>query len=107
MMTDLSVATAPKTATFQVRINPEIKAYVEELYAKSGMTLTDAFNAFLQQSMNVEGLPFLVTPNSKEVLRQQAIAQLMLELQAGEDSVQSEADWISEDDIMKEFGVNV
>ena len=40
--TNLNVAIAPKDSTFQVRINSEIKRAVEEIYAKSGMTLTDA-----------------------------------------------------------------
>lgn len=101
----LTVATAPKTGTFQMRINPEIKAQVEQIYARCGMTMTDAINAFLQQSINVEGLPFLMTQNSKEALREQAIAQLMLELKKGEDSVQSEADWVSEEELLHEFGV--
>jgi addiction module RelB/DinJ family antitoxin len=88
-----------------MRINPEIKAQVEQIYARCGMTMTDAINAFLQQSINVEGLPFLMTQNSKEALREQAIAQLMLELKKGEDSVQSEADWVSEEELLHEFGV--
>lgn len=57
MVQKLSVATAPKTSTFQARINPEIKA----------------------------------------------VMKLMSELKKGEDSVKSETDWISQDDIMKEF----
>lgn len=76
----LNVAMAPKDTTFQVRINSEIKRTVEEIYAKSGMTLTDAFNVFIQQSLNVEGLPFLVTKNSKEALKEQALAMHLLEL---------------------------
>ncbi len=87
MTNHLCVATAPKTGTFQVRINPEIKKEVEKIYANCGMTLTDAFNVFLQQSLNVEGLPFLVTQNSKEALREQAVSQLMIELKKGEDSI--------------------
>lgn len=104
-MDTLTVATAPKTATFQMRINPEIKEQVEKIYANCGMTLTDAINAFLQQSINVEGLPFLVTQNSKEILREQAIARMMMELRKGDNSVNKESDWISEDDILIEFGV--
>ena len=103
MVQKLSVATAPKTSTFQARINPEIKAEVESIYAKSGLTLTEAFNLFIQQSLNVEGLPFLVTSDSKELLREQAVMKLMSELKKGEDSVKSESDWISQDDIMREF----
>ena len=104
MKSSLSVASAPKTATFQMRINPEIKKEVEDLYAASGMTFTDAVNAFIQQSLNVGGLPFLVTQNSKEALREQAIAILMTELHKGESSVKTESDWISEEDILAEFG---
>lgn len=104
MKSSLSVASAPKTATFQMRINPEIKKEVEDLYAANGMTFTDAVNAFIQQSLNVGGLPFLVTQNSKEALREQAIAILMTELHKGETSVKTENDWISEEDILAEIG---
>ena len=103
--TTLTVATAPKTSTFQMRINPEIKAQVEEIYAQCGMTLTDAINAFIQQSINVEGMPFLVTANSKQALREQAISQLMIELDKGEKAPADES--ISEEDILKEFGIEL
>ncbi|MCD8159586.1 MAG: type II toxin-antitoxin system RelB/DinJ family antitoxin [Clostridiales bacterium] len=89
MDTTLSVATAPKTGTFQMRMNPEIKRQVEEIYAACGMTLTDAINVFLQQSINVGGLPFLVTTNGREALRAQALFLLMEDGQAAEPSVQS------------------
>ena len=104
-MEDLNVATAPKTGTFQMRINPQIKERVENIYAASGMTLTDAINTFIQQSINVEGLPFIVSKNSKDALRQQAIAHLMLELKKGEDSIKSEADWIPEEEVLDRLGV--
>ena len=106
-MQELNVATAPKSGTFQMRINPEIKDRVEHIYANCGMTLTDAINTFLQQSINVGGLPFLVTQNSKEALRQQAVAMLMQELKKGEDSAKTEADWISEEALAAEFGVDL
>ena len=101
---NINVTNAPKTATFQMRINPDVKKEVESIYANCGMTLTDAFNAFLQQTINVGGLPFIVNQNSAEVLKQQAIALLMAELKAGEDSVKSDADWISEEAMLSEFG---
>ncbi|MCD8087359.1 MAG: type II toxin-antitoxin system RelB/DinJ family antitoxin [Oscillospiraceae bacterium] len=104
MSTPLSVVTAPKTGTFQMRINPEIKKQVEKVYAACGMTLTDAVNTFIQQSLNVGGLPFLVTQDSKEALREQAITMLAKELQKREVSAQSEADWISEETMLEEFG---
>ena len=97
-------STAPKTATFQMRINPEVKGRLEKIYADCGLTLTDAVNIFFQQSINVEGLPFLVTRGNQELLRRQAVALLMAELQKGEESVCKEEEWISEDEILAEFG---
>jgi len=104
MATNLNVAMAPKDSTFQVRINSDIKKKVEEIYAKTGMTLTDAFNTFIQQSLNVEGLPFLVTKNSKEALKVQAIAMLMLDLKRAEEKADSEG-WIDADELERELGV--
>ena len=101
----MNIVDAPKTGTFQMRINPEVKKQVESLYAKCGMTLTDAVNAFFQQSLNVGGLPFLMNQNSEAVIRQQAIALLLADIKEGEDSVKSESDWISEEDMLNEFGV--
>lgn len=104
MVEHLNVAMAPKDSTFQVRINSEIKKAVEEIYARTGMTLTDAFNTFIQQSLNVEGLPFLVTQNSKEALREQAVAMLMMDLKRSEERAEKEG-WIDADDLEKELGV--
>ncbi|MDD6481126.1 MAG: type II toxin-antitoxin system RelB/DinJ family antitoxin [Lachnospiraceae bacterium] len=100
MEKNLNVAVAPKDSTFQVRINSEIKKAVEDIYAKSGMTLTDAFNTFIQQSINVEGLPFIVTKNSKEALKEQALAKLMIDLKRAEAE-----GWIDAEDLERELGV--
>ena len=69
--------------------------------------MTEAINVFLQQSINVEGLPFLIVNNGKDILKEQAIAYLMSEIEKGEDSVSSENSWVSEEDVMKEFGVKL
>lgn len=104
-MDHLNVMNAPKTSTFQMRINPEIKNQAEQLFQNCGMTLTDAINVFIQQSMNVGGMPFIVTQNSREALRDQAIARLMSEIQKGRDSVRSESDWVSEEEMLAHFGI--
>ena len=65
MAEPMNVAAMPKTASFQMRINPEVKQRAEEIFAHCGLTLTDAVNIFLQQSLNTGGLPFLVTQNSQ------------------------------------------
>lgn len=62
------------------------------------MTLTEAFNTFLRQSLNVEGLPFIVTKNSKEALKEEALAMLMLDLKRAE-----KEGWIDAEDLEKEF----
>ncbi len=104
MSSNLNVAVAPKDSTFQVRINSEIKKTVEEIYAKTGMTLTDAFNTFIQQSLNVEGLPFIVTKNSKEALREQAVAMLMMDLKRAEERADKEG-WIDAEELEADLGV--
>lgn len=104
MQEHLNLSSMPKTSSFQMRINPEVKRRAEAIYANCGMTLTDAINVFIQQSINVEGLPFLVTQSSKEALREQAVSLLMSELKKGENSVHSDADWISEEEMLAEFG---
>ena len=76
----------------------------EEIYAKAGMTLTDAFNSFLQQSINVEGLPFIATKNSREAMKEQALAMLLMDLKRAEERADREG-WISAEDLEKELGV--
>lgn len=103
-MTVETVATAPKTATFQFRINPRIRERAEMVYANCGLSLTDAINIFIQQSLNVEGLPFVVTPKSKAAKFEQAVGRLMSEINLGVESAERDG-WIDESDIMAEFGV--
>lgn len=100
----LSVAELPKTATFQMRINPDVKAKAESIFSHCGLTLTEAINIFIQQSINTEGLPFTVTSNSKsKMTKQEAIEILMSELKKGEDCEHC----ISIEDAAKEFGVKL
>ena len=47
-----------KTSSLYIRIDPKIKTEVESIYARYGMSLTDAINIFIYQSRNVGGLPF-------------------------------------------------
>ena len=48
----------PKTANLHIRTDPEIKENAEKLFSKFGITITDAINMFLHQSLLVGGLPF-------------------------------------------------
>ena len=47
-----------KTASLNIRIDPKTKSAAEKLYENFGITITDAVNMFLRQSLNVGGLPF-------------------------------------------------
>ena len=47
-----------KTASLNIRIDPETKAGAEQLFGSFGITVTDAVNMFLRQSLMVGGLPF-------------------------------------------------
>lgn len=52
-----------KSASMYIRIDPTVKAEVEAIYSKYGMSITDAINVFLYQSRNVGGLPFDLRPS--------------------------------------------
>ena len=49
-----------KTASLNIRIEPETKSGAEQLFSRFGITVTDAVNMFLHQSLMVGGLPFEV-----------------------------------------------
>ncbi len=100
-MQSINIANAPKSTSFQMRINPDVKSQAEEVFATYGLTLTDAVNIFIQQSLNTKGLPFLLSPENAEYLKAKSVARLMAEIQAGFDSVKTESDWISEEDAYK------
>ena len=93
----MTLTTAPKTSTFQFRINPKVRERAEEVYAGCGLTLTDAINIFIQQSINVDGLPFVVTRKSKAAKFEQAVNRLMAEIAVGEESAEKNG-WIGESD---------
>ena len=47
-----------KTANLSMRIDPQTKKGAEQLFATFGITISDAVNIFLRQSLMVGGLPF-------------------------------------------------
>ena len=52
-----------KTANMYIRIDPDVKSDVENIYAQYGMSITDAINVFLYTSRNIGGLPFDLRPS--------------------------------------------
>ena len=47
-----------KNSSVSVRIEPEIKEQLEVIFAKHGMTVTQAVRLFLNASVKKKGLPF-------------------------------------------------
>ena len=47
-----------KTATITTRVDPELKANIEEILTQLGMNTTQAINMFLKQLELRRGLPF-------------------------------------------------
>ena len=100
-MQNLNTVNSPKTGSFQMRINPEVKSQAEAIFATYGLSLTDAVNIFIQQSLNAKGLPFLLSPENAEYMKAKSVQRLLAEIQSGLDSATSESDWVSEEDAYK------
>lgn len=96
-----NVVSSSKTDVFRVRINPEVKRELEDVYARNGLTLTDAINVFFQQSLNAGGFPFAVTADNAELVKAKALSRLAKELQAAENEPTS----YPEEEVYKLFGV--
>ena len=97
----MDIISSAKTDMFRMRINPVIRQSIEAVYAKNGLTLTDAVNVFFQQSLNAGGFPFQVTEDNAEVIKTKALNRLMKELDKGvSDSVS-----YSENEVYQMLGV--
>ena len=80
-----TILSSPKTDMFRLRISPEVRRELEAVYARNGLTLTDAINVFFQQSLNAGGFPFPVTEENAEIVKAKALAQLVRELKTGDE----------------------
>jgi len=59
-----------KSANLNIRIDPQAKEQAEQLFSNFGITITDAVNMFIHQSIIYGGIPFSVklnTPNAETV----------------------------------------
>ncbi|MBE6522961.1 MAG: phosphatase [Thermoplasmata archaeon] len=103
IMSDLQVVTAPKDYTYQLRMNSEIKAELERIYAECGVTLSDAINIFLQQSLNEHGFPFAVVSDQTAFKKKKVLDEL-LEIHMRGMRSGSEYGWTDDRDMDEEFG---
>jgi len=65
-----------KTSSMYIRIDPQVKSDVEAVYARYGMSITDAINVFLYMSRNVGGLPFDLRPSIPNAETLEAIEEV-------------------------------
>ena len=52
----------PKTASLNIRLDPEVKSNAEIVYSRYGLSLAEAVTVFIHQSCNVGGMPFDLRP---------------------------------------------
>ena len=52
------VIVVARTANLHIRVEPDIKVSAEKLFAHWGITVSDAVNMFLHESLMAGGLPF-------------------------------------------------
>ena len=98
-----NVVSSPKTDMFRFRINPDVRKEVEAVYEKNGLSLTQAINIFIQQSLNTGGLPFQVTDDNAEMLKAKSMERLMKVLEAGKAS----GDVVSEEEVYSMLGLSL
>ena len=49
-----------KNISFSVRLDSKLKADAEKLFAELGLSLGNAMNIFLRQSVRIKGMPFSI-----------------------------------------------
>ena len=64
-----------KTASLNIRLNPEVKKTAETVYAQYGLSLAEAVTIFIHQSCNIGGLPFDLRPSRPNAESLMAIAE--------------------------------
>ena len=91
-----------KTDMFRFRINPDVRRQAEAIYEQNGLSLTQAINIFIQQSINAGGFPFPVTSENAEIVKAAALKRLTKELSEGVSS----GDPVSEEEAYRILGVD-
>ncbi len=98
-----NIASMPKTETIRFKINPEIKQKIENIYSQNGLTLTQAINIFIQQSINAGGFPFPITADNAELIKAHSTQILINELEAGKNS----GELLDEREVYSRLGVEI
>ena len=54
-----------KTERVTARVEPDVKEKADQLFRSCGISMSDAINMFLHQSLKANGLPFSVDGTAK------------------------------------------
>lgn len=54
-----------KTERITARVEPDVKEKADQLFRSCGISMSDAINMFLHQSLKANGLPFTVDGSTK------------------------------------------
>ena len=68
---------AGTTTNISIRMDADLKAQADALFAELGMNLSTAFNIFVRQSLHEGGIPF-------EITRQRPSAKTLAAMEAAE-----------------------
>jgi len=71
-----------KTANYNIRLDPVVKAKAEETFAGFGLNLSEAINVFLHMSIKQRGFPFEIREprlNAETLLAIQETEQILSE----------------------------
>jgi DNA-damage-inducible protein J len=87
-----------KTAVVNIRMNPETKAKAELLFDSFGITLSDAFNIFVNQSLYENAIPFRVQRNKPTPELASALCEvdMMIAGKTPKPATQSTSDFFAE-----------
>ena len=81
-----------KTATLNLRVNPTVKQWAEEVLTRLGIPMSTAIDIYLNQISLTGGIPFAVTlPNAPSAINADLMAaeKIRAKLQEGFDDLQA------------------
>jgi len=92
-----------KTISMSIDVDPAVKADVEAIYARYGMSIDDAVKVFLYKSQYVDGLPFDLrerVPNDETIAAFEEVEQMKRNpnLRKSFDSVEALFEELNNDD---------
>jgi DNA-damage-inducible protein J len=87
-----------KSETFSTRIDPELKAVVENILSELGMTTSEAINIFFKQVALQKGLPFPVR------IPRLTKSEIIAKIREAEDELEKNGILYEADAVLNEIG---